>query len=198
MALNTLLIDEYATIHAKSAWGGSSIKNLPYLIPHLEALQPRSVIDYGCGKSPLIDALPISSIETRARYDPAIPEYAERPDGAFDLLINIDVLEHIPEEDLDDVIAEMRNLANDAIIVVDTKPAELVLADGRNAHISLHPHEWWQARLSHHFGSLYPIRMRRSGRAAFRTWPLRPGEPFKLIWKYWSARLGFSKHNYGS
>lgn len=189
MARRTALVDEYASIHASSAWGGSSIKNLPYLTPHIKALGPRSVIDYGCGKSPLIDALAAPSIERRARYDPAIEAYSQLPDGPFDLLLNIDVLEHIPEGDIDDILAEMRGLAKEAIIIVDTQPATLVLADGRNAHISLHPHAWWQERISRHFGALQPIRVRRSGRAAFRTWPLEPGERTALTWNYWANRL---------
>jgi len=182
MAGDAQLIDEYRTLHATTGWGGTSVKNLRYLRPLVRVLNPASVIDYGCGKSILLDELRVPGLDIRDRYDPAIPEIATLPDRRYDLLINVDVLEHIPEEDLDGVIAEMAGLADEAILVVDTRPAALVLEDGRNAHVSLYDHHWWKARLERHYGPIHPIRVSRRGRAAFRTWPMSLGQRIAWGW----------------
>ena len=86
------------------------------------------------------------------RYDPAIPKYATKPDKVVDLLINIDVLEHVPEEHLDEVLSDMAASCRDAIIIVDMAPAAKTLPNGENAHCTLHPHPWWHDRLSRYFG----------------------------------------------
>ena len=181
MAGNEGLIAEYKNIHATSDWGGTSIKNLRFIAPHLALLAPRSIIDYGCGKSRLLDVIKSPGLESRSRYDPAIPEYAHLDRGPHDLLINVDVLEHVAEDDLDELLSEMAAVSKDALIVVDTQPAKLHLADGRNAHITQHDHAWWQQRMQPFFGTLHPIRVKRRGRAAFRTWEISGVDRIRLF-----------------
>jgi hypothetical protein len=97
-----------------------------------------------------------------------------------DLLINIDVLEHIPEEDLDEVVGHMASLCRNAIIVIDTRPAKRILPDGKNAHCTLHTHKWWQGFLSKFFPTVVPIRVARRSRAAFRTWRRSPADEVRF------------------
>jgi 2-polyprenyl-3-methyl-5-hydroxy-6-metoxy-1,4-benzoquinol methylase len=59
------------------------------------------VLDYGCGKGVLADQLNKLKHISCEKYDPAIPDYDVRPKKVFDCLINTDVLEHIPEDELD-------------------------------------------------------------------------------------------------
>jgi hypothetical protein len=147
---NSKLIESYAQIHASQVYGNTSLKNLRLIRPEIQLLRPQSIVDY--------------------RYDPAIPAFAEKPGVKADLLINIDVLEHIEESDLDDVLADMRAMCRDALIIVDTAPAKGVLPDGRNLHVTLRPHDWWRERIAQHFGPLYPVRTLRRARAGFKTW----------------------------
>jgi hypothetical protein len=177
------LIAMYADIHSSREYGASSIKNLRYFRPAIKLLHPMSVIDYGCGQSKLLDHLDLPyPVQTR-RYDPAIPEYSEKPDGIFDLLINIDVLEHVLEPDIDPIVEEMRSMCRHAILVVDTVPARLILPNGQNAHVTIKPKEWWAQKLGRHFNYLVPIRASRPWRAAFRTWdrPLRQEVAFRAM-----------------
>lgn len=176
MTGNQDLIEQYRQIHATTVYGDTSVKNLRFLRPEIRLLRPRSILDYGCGQSRLIDSLNLGYEVDLRRYDPAIPAYSQKPTGKADLLLNIDVLEHIEEEDLDAVIAEMRSMCHEAIIIVDTAPAVRTLADGRNAHVSLHPHAWWRQRLSRHFGPLESIPTVRRSRAGFRTWSRKPSD----------------------
>jgi hypothetical protein len=172
MVGNQTLIKEYETIHASTSWGGTSVKNLRFIKPLVDICKPQSIIDYGCGKSPLLDSLDLSSSVEKMRYDPAIPEHSKVAAKKNDLLMNFDVLEHIEEADIDDVLKHMASLSKKAIVVIDIKPAELTLSDGRNAHITLKPREWWEAKLTPHFGKLYSVKTKRSGRVGFRNFPL--------------------------
>jgi hypothetical protein len=113
-----------------------------------------------------------------------------------DLLINVDVLEHIEERDLDSVLAEMASLCRNAIIIIDTKKAAAILPDGRNAHVTLRPHVWWKERLLRHFSSLHPIVTARSSRAGFRTWERNGVQTLRYKWmraqestRYFVARI---------
>lgn len=181
MTGNADLIAEYQRIHAERAYGNSSVKNLRFIQPEIALLAPRSILDYGCGQSKLLDVLDVGGPVERLRYDPAIPKFATKPDHVADLLINIDVLEHIEERDLDGVIAEMRSLCRNAIIIVDTAPAVTRLADGRDAHVTLKPRAWWEARLARHFGPLERIATVRRTRAGFKTWKRPPGTSLRYV-----------------
>lgn len=176
MVGNPELIDQYRNIHATTKYGNTSVKNLRFIRPDIRLLAPKSVIDYGCGQSRLLEELDLGEDVELVHYDPAIPAYSLRPDKVFDLLINVDVLEHIEEKDLDTVLAEMRGLCRDALIIVDTAPAALLLADGRNAHVTLKNPQWWLRRLEQHFGPLERVATARRARAGFRTWKRTPAQ----------------------
>jgi hypothetical protein len=111
------------------------------------AENPRSILDYGCGRRTLEQALgyPIQN------YDPAIPRYSESPDPA-DLVACTDVLEHIEPECLDAVLDDLKRVVRKTgFFVIATKPASKTLADGRNAHLIVKPMEWWLPKLSERF-----------------------------------------------
>jgi hypothetical protein len=170
MAGNAELLDYYSETHARRVYGTSSVKYVRFLKPWIDVRRPRSVIDYGCGQSILLEALDLGGEVVCRRYDPAIPEFEAAPAEPSDLLLCIDVLEHIEEADVDVALAEMRAWCKEAIIVVDTVPAKHTLPDGRNAHITLRSHAWWQDRVRQAFGIAEPIVVPRRSRAAFRTW----------------------------
>ncbi|MEZ5907490.1 MAG: hypothetical protein R3D31_01695 [Hyphomicrobiaceae bacterium] len=176
MSESTDLIDYYRETHARRVYGTSSVKYVRYLRPWIRLLAPRSILDYGCGQSLFIDMLNLGPAVALHRYDPAIPAFATLPPEPADLLVNIDVLEHIPEVSLDPVLNEMRTAARNAILVIDTVPAKHTLPDGRNAHVNVKSPEWWRQKLTSVFGPVEPIQTRRKTRAAFKTWPTTPAE----------------------
>lgn len=169
-------IEQYRLLHQGALYGNTSVKNLRFLRPLVRQLAPRSILDYGCGRSTLVEILAGDLGARFVRYDPAIPDYSAPPSGAFDLLINVDVLEHIPEPMIDGILAEMRSHAENAIIIIDTKAASQILPNGENAHCTLRPHAWWRAKLLEHWPMAVPIRVARRTRAAFRTFPLSAGQ----------------------
>ena len=113
-----------------------------------------SVIDYGTGKGLLVrrlrEKLP-KSINVEG-YDPAVDEWMKRPSKPSDILVCLDVLEHIEMNSIDAVLNDIRNLTtNFCYLVIDLQPAVKKLADGRNAHILLAPPEWWVSRIAQIF-----------------------------------------------
>ena len=163
-------IDQYQQMHAAEEYGNSSARYAPFLIPHIRQLKPKSVIDYGCGQSALPDLIKAAGVPYVHRYEPAIAAFAARPDRTFDLLLCTDVLEHVPEDELDSVVEDMRSLARNAMLIVDTKPARQFLPNGDNAHATIRPIAWWQQRLARHYELLEPFLAKPLNRARFKTW----------------------------
>ena len=117
-----------------------------------------SILDYGCGKSTLAAALAEKGIAI-AEYDPAIPGKDTPPEPA-ELVICGDVLEHVSNECLDAVLADLKRLAQrKLIVVIDMLPSDKTLADGRNTHLITEDPKWWGAKLSKTFDVLewYPV-----------------------------------------
>jgi hypothetical protein len=80
------------------------------------------------------------------------------------------VLEHIPDEELDAVLAEMAAFGHHQIHIIDIHPAKAILADGRNAHVSLHSGEWWEERMQRHMPAIRLVPCSRPNRVCLRTW----------------------------
>lgn len=87
-------------------------------------------------------------------YDPGVFHFSKRPKGRFDGIICTDVMEHLEEQDVLDVLADLRAYA--------TKPAFLYMTiccrkawkkfdDGSNLHKTIKPPEWWEPLIKHAF-----------------------------------------------
>ena len=78
------------------------------------------------------------------------------PEGNFDGIISFDVLEHIPEEEIPQVIKEIFERANKFVFLgIDTSPAEDILPNGENAHCTQKPLEWWVDMIKTHGKKVY-------------------------------------------
>ncbi|WP_075290927.1 class I SAM-dependent methyltransferase [Pararhizobium arenae] len=163
------LIANYVHFHSSGAYGFGG-KHLPRVLPHLLAFGPKSLIDYGAGRSPIAQRLgKKAGIDDVVSFDPAIPERSALPNRTFSVVVSFDVLEHIPEEEMHSVLSEMARLAPDALHVIDTRPAIATLSDGRNAHVSQHDEDWWLERLRQYWPSAQAFPM-NNGRVGIKTW----------------------------
>lgn len=174
-------VELYKKVYNNKEYGNTSIKNLRYLLPQIKKLSPKTLLDYGCGRSKLADRLEESLDLVIYKYDPAINEFSNKPNVSVDLLINIDVLEHIPVTELDAFLTGMSSLSKDAIIVIDTKLAETILENGENAHCTIKSKKEWRLILSKYYDYIEPIKVTRNSRAAFRTWKLTRLEKVKVV-----------------
>jgi hypothetical protein len=77
-----------------------------------------------------------------------VEQFAARPDSRFDGVISTDVLEHIPEEDIDWVLAECFGFARRFLYMnIASYLAVKILPNGWNAHVTVRPPGWWRERI---------------------------------------------------
>ncbi|MEP9388469.1 hypothetical protein [Mesorhizobium sp. KR9-304] len=130
---------------------------------------PQSILDYGAGQSQLVNRLIAPRAKIRHQYDPAIPAISTIPNGSYDIVISVDVLEHLDEPEIDAVLADIKRLSDRAILVADTRPASAILPNGENAHATIQPSSWWAGKIASVFPDSKQIATVGSN-AIFTTW----------------------------
>ena len=109
----------------------------------------RTVLDYGCGKGTLARQIK-GHLDVR-NYDPAVPEFSGDPEPA-DMLVSIDMLEHVEPEFLGSTLEYMVELTKKvAFIVVGTRPSDKNMSDGHNAHLIIEQMTWWLGQIRLYF-----------------------------------------------
>lgn len=126
-----------------------------------------TILDYGCGqalhtfdpKYPSWERTVLRNgdtiftyfkgmIQSYYCYDPAVPRYSRKPDKGttFDMVVLADVLEHIPEENVLDLLREALSYCKDDGLMVFTISGNVAFShfeDGENAHITRKSMDWW-------------------------------------------------------
>ena len=112
------------------------------------------ILDYGCGKGTLKATLgPVFDAEliTCYEYDPGIPEKNNWPQGDIryaDMVVSTDVLEHIEPDCVIDTLYHMKMIFRKVVfLTISTRPANKILPDGRNVHLTLMSKEAWMDQL---------------------------------------------------
>jgi hypothetical protein len=78
-------------------------------------------------------------------FDPGYAPLSAEPSGLLDGVISNDVLEHIPEEDIAWTLDQMFRRAKSFVyLVAACYPAQKMLSNGQNAHVTVMPSTWWQ------------------------------------------------------
>ncbi len=147
------LIGQYQEIHSTRYYGASSSMFLKQIALHVMALDPLTILDYGCGRSDLVAHFWKDGGRRISRYDPAIPTYSTLPPGGFDLVLCNDLMEHILMRDIDNVFREIKSKSKKVIFTISLKPARTKLPDGRNAHVTLLTEGEWERWIREAFGT---------------------------------------------
>jgi hypothetical protein len=136
---------QLVTLHNQRKWGADGGKHTDAVREVWREFQPKTVLDYGCGENKLAESL---KAEFRiSGYDPGIPTRASMPKPC-DMTVCTDVLEHVEPSKVEAVLDHIWRLTGRvAYLVISTKPANAILPDGRNAHLSVHPANWWIEKL---------------------------------------------------
>jgi hypothetical protein len=150
-----LITDEYRSqqeqLHENPDYGVASLHYAPIVSEICNRLEVQHLLDYGAGKCRLFQALKVNHRMKLQAYDPGVPKLSTPPVPA-EMVTCIDVLEHIEPECLDDVLDDLMRLTECvAFLTVHTGPAVKTLADGRNAHLTQQPMEWWLPKIWERF-----------------------------------------------
>lgn len=158
--MKSLASEDYASqlkqLHTESesfGVGNVTQKHYPTITNLIRKKGFGSVLDYGCGKGHFIDYAAKEMPGLRvAGFDIASEKYSVLPDGKFDLVISLDVMEHVEFGALSNVLSEIRERTDKVFICsVANYPAGKKLPDGRNAHVTQLPFGTWFSLLSNYF-----------------------------------------------
>jgi len=121
------------------------------------------VLDYGCGKASHIHspAMPDKktffqymephAVQVYWCYDPGFVEYSQKPPKqCFDIVICADVMEHVPESEVDKTLQEIGSAISGkghVLFTISCKPAVKHFADGENLHVTVKDPDWWKDRI---------------------------------------------------
>lgn len=170
--MSEVISDEYlktqVDLHeSQDEYGSMSVEYAPTIAQFAVGNKFESILDYGAGKKRLLKGLREWGFGgDYTPYDPAMPEYDSIPDKEYDLLVSIDVLEHIEPDLLDNVLDEMKtHTSKFAFLTVSTVPAQKILSDGRNAHLIQKPFEWWRPKIEERWKILNAVGISGRGQA---------------------------------
>lgn len=148
MLISAAYKSQQEALHATGTYGTASIEYAPLVTEIVSRLHITHLLDYGCGSLlNLYKHIKPAHKLTYQAYDPGTVEYAEAPVPA-QMVACIDVLEHIEPDFLESVLDDLARLTETVLFcTVHTGPAIKVLSDGRNAHLTQQPMEWWLPKL---------------------------------------------------
>lgn len=151
MSISAAYLEQQKKLHENDNYGVASVHYAPLVSEIVNTLQVRHLLDWGCGKGRLFQNLKADHKMTLQAYDPAVERYSSPPVPA-EMLTCIDVLEHVEPDLLDETLDDLARLTECvAFLTVHTGPAVKVLSDGRNAHLTQQPMEWWLPKIWERF-----------------------------------------------
>lgn len=137
---------EQRRIHETQAAYGSRGFYWAYLLAGIAQLEGcKTILDYGCGKGTIGNSFREAGLNIVIDYDPGVAGKDRVPSPA-DLVVAVDVMEHIEPECLTDVLADLAGLTKKILFVaIATMPSKRWMADGRNTHLIVENDDWWRA-----------------------------------------------------
>lgn len=162
----------YDNTSGKRVFDGSQLgRKLPPFIKKIIRYKQRAItlLDYGCGKAlhvytPLKEhnnKTLLGRLEGMVQcyycYDPAVDIYSMKPPQGmvFDLVCCADVMEHIPEEYVQETLDSIASYVKDdgtAIFTISGNLARKSFEDGENLHATIKPLDWWLECVDKAFG----------------------------------------------
>lgn len=149
------LIEQYKKLYAQNRrYGRSGIRYFDVIMPWIEYLKPKTILDYGCGHSELLDRIKLRYDFQMIKYDPAIKKYSAVPSEHVDLVICTDVLEHLLRGNIYKTMVFIKKISDCVIYSISCRLAYIKLPDGTNCHKTVKPKSWWMNRLKKYYNKI--------------------------------------------
>lgn len=149
------------TLKDYAAFDGGGIRSLiDTILTIIADKKSVTILDFGCGtaihwhkhtlvnKTKSLMTVLGEKVQGFYRYDPAVDIYSKKPTTKFDLVVCSDVLEHIPDSELQSFIDEASSYVDTGgtlMFSVSTSPSNNSFLSGENMHINIKsPDEWVQ------------------------------------------------------
>lgn len=131
-------------------------------LPIILDLAPNSLLDVGCGQNNLIPLIKQHLPKLIAKgVDPVAPQadikaYAQElpcKDKEYTLLTAFDVLEHLPEADIEKTLKEFQRVSRAFVFSISTKPSKVQVLN-QPLHLTVKPSSWWKEKIMQFTSSL--------------------------------------------
>jgi len=141
------------------------LTNLKAAQSYFNYLPGNTVLDFGCGAGFVVKELLETGVKARGvdiapnalEFEIPFTEAClwNLPDLAADYGYCCDVMEHIPTEKVDDVLAGIsRSVLHGCFFAIDDHPDSKGALIGAKLHLTIKPIDWWLAKLHEHFASV--------------------------------------------
>ena len=155
----------------------------------------KSFLDYGCGNGDLANYFNNIRNCNTYKYDPAILEYQYLDKNIkVDLIENCDVMEHIPEDEIDTVLEEISKISQNVFFNISLKKAKTILPNGENAHCTIKPVRWWANKINKYFKQANIIYTGYKNSVTFITWKIGFKEKVKIKINIFRNFINFMKY----
>lgn len=149
------LYQGYNDTHPKHFSGKLSQLQVREIATLIKWANPDRILDYGSGKG-------FQYLEKRIHeqwggllpycYDPGVIQLGKKPEGLFGGVICTDVMEHIDEADVGEILKDIfQSLNTDgpafAYFHISTRPAGKTFENGENVHLTVRPESWWNKQI---------------------------------------------------
>ena len=147
--------DDYIQLHQADVFGGMTLaKFADIILPLLKFHGAQSVLDYGSGKGQSWEKndklREFKEKEHVILYDPGVPELSKKPPGTFAAVLCIDVIEHIPEEEIAETLSDVFRYANKVVIATfcPRGSKKKLPSTGQDVHVTQRDREFWERKFS--------------------------------------------------
>lgn len=145
--------EDYKKLHEQGVFKGLTLAKFSEpVVKCFRWIGVKSALDFGAGTGASWESPDLKEykLEKLVQYDPGIPEKEALPEGLFDAVLVFDVLEHVPEDEVNDVLKEIFSHSS-RLVMMSFCPRgsrKKLPSTGEDVHVTQKPREWWEQRIS--------------------------------------------------
>jgi 2-polyprenyl-3-methyl-5-hydroxy-6-metoxy-1,4-benzoquinol methylase len=141
-------IDLYKQLHKQRSYGDTGSVYTDDVKSFIDDTEALSILDFGSGTGTLRAALHNKYSIEIDEFDPCVPGKEIIPKERYELVITTDLLEHLFEEEIDNLFEEILTLKPKFMYhAISTRTARILLPDGSNCHKTVKDAEWWSNKI---------------------------------------------------